>query len=354
MPSTISVRAPDGRVTRLWAKGRSVSYELTDKPGLYLMEDGSPAGRVYAVNLDRATGESELAPISPPAWPRLRPEALREDFWVKLSGRDVGAAAMVAAAIFLLIEMALALPRLAGLLLIIALALPSAAQEADRFTWTQLKLGPGWDPYPSAAMEATAFLGAVTSVLVSAERRVIAPEDPELLRSPLVILAGREAPPPLGAEAAGRLRAYLAAGGMLWIEDVSGGASGSFDRWVRRTVKELSPDASLEPLRSDHVVYRTFFLLRSPAGRVMVRGTLEGVSWGGRTPLIYSRNDLLAPWVKDPLGRPLLPCIPGGEAQCHEARKLTLNILMYSLTGSYKADAVHQPYILQKLRSGLP
>ena len=54
------------------------------------------------------------------------------------------------------------------------------------------------------------------------------------------------------------------------------------------------------------------------------------------------------------LGRPLLPCLPGGEPQRHNARKLTLDILMYSLTGSYKSDAVHQPYLLQKMRQGIP
>ena len=151
-----------------------------------------------------------------------------------------------------------------------------------------------------------------------------------------------------------RLRSYLIAGGMLWIEDTSGTTSSSFDRWVRRTLRDLLQDAQLQTLESDHVIFTTFFLLRGVAGRTIVRGTLEGVSWGGRTAVVYSRNDLLGVWVKDPLGRPLLPCLPGGEPQRHNARKLTLNILMYALTGSYKSDAVHQPYLLQKIRSGSP
>ncbi|MDD5628862.1 MAG: DUF4159 domain-containing protein, partial [Elusimicrobia bacterium] len=217
---------------------------------------------------------------------------------------------------------------------------------------TQLRLGPTWDPYPDAPAEALQLLGTVTSVLVEPGRRVITLKDPALFTSPLVILAGREAPPPLDAEEARHLRAYLTAGGMLWIEDTSGLARSSFDRWVRGTLKDVLPESGLQPLPADHVVYRTFFLLRGAAGRVMLRGTLEGISWGERPAVLYSRNDLLGAWVKDALGRPLLPCLPGGEAQRHNARKLTLDILMYSLTGSYKSDAVHQPFLLQKMRLG--
>ena len=44
----------------------------------------------------------------------------------------------------------------------------------------------------------------------------------------------------------------------------------------------------------------------------------------------------------------------GRRGPAHEARKLTLNIVMYALTGSYKADAVHQPFILQKMRAEEP
>ena len=167
-------------------------------------------------------------------------------------------------------------------------------------------------------------------------------------------MAARQAPSELDESDARRLRNYLTAGGLLWIEDVSGNAESSFDRWVRRTLPRVLPESELAPLPPDHVVYRTFFLVRAPAGRIMVRGSLEGVSWGGRTAVLYSRNDLLGVWLKDALGQPLYPCQPGGEAQRHNARKLAMNILMYALTGSYKADAVHQPYLLQKMRSGMP
>ena len=86
----------------------------------------------------------------------------------------------------------------------------------------------------------------------------------------------------------------------------------------------------------------------------MISGSVAGVDWAGKTVVLYSQNDLLGAWAKDPLGKYLYECVPGGEVQRMEARKLTLNIIMYSLTGSYKADAVHQPFILQKMRLGQP
>jgi hypothetical protein len=354
-PARVRVRSPEGRISTLWVKDRRVAYSETERPGLYVMEDDS-GSRVYAVNLDRGAAESDLAPPASVPWRDLDVERLREEFWLKVRGREARGAFLAAAAACLVLEMLLCLPRALALALLLAvLALPAAAQQqGDRFVWTQLQLGPTWDPYPDAPGEVLQFLGEVTSVLVEPKRRVITLKDPALFTSPLVILAGREAPPPLDAEDVRLLRAYLTAGGMLWIEDTSGLAVSSFDRWVRGTLKDLLAESELQPLSGDHVLFKTFFLLRGVAGRVMVRGTLEGVSWEERTAVVYSRDDLLGAWVKDALGRPLLPCLPGGEAQRHNARKLTLDILMYSLTGSYKSDAVHQPFLLQKMRMGEP
>lgn len=358
VPARVRVRAPDGRVTALAVRERRVVYAETEQPGIYtLSEDGSSAPKTaYAVNLDRSL-ESDLTPAEDAPWKTLRAERAREDFFKSLYGRDIRAQTMAAALAFLILELFLALPwsaKAAALsLLLISFPAPARAQQGDRFVWSQLKLDSGWDPYPAVPSDILQFLSTVTSALVLPERRTLTLKDPLLFSSPLVVLTGRQAPPELDEEQVSNLRNYLSGGGMLWIEDASGSAPGSFDRWVRRVLAQVLPESPLVVLEPDHVVFRTFFLAR-PAGRVMARGSLEGVWREGRTAVIYSRNDLLGAWAKDALGRPLYPCSPGGEAQRHGAKKLTLNILMYSLTGSYKADAVHQPSILQKIRSGIP
>lgn len=244
--------------------------------------------------------------------------------------------------------------RLALLALLALKPVPVPAQEGDRFVWAQLRQGGSWDPYPGVHEEILRFVSSVTSVLAAPERKALALKDPELFSYPFLVLAGRSEPPALDEEEVGRLRNYLTSGGFLWIEDSSGQRSSSFDRWVRGTLKRVFPDSDMAPLGPEHVVHKTFFLLRGAGGRVLVSGALEGIDWGGRTAVLYSRNDILGAWAKDALGKPLYECSPGGETQRMNARKAALNIILYSLTGSYKTDAVHQPFILEKMRLGLP
>lgn len=232
-----------------------------------------------------------------------------------------------------------------------SLAPSSLAQGGSRFVFAQLKTGPGWDPYPQAWPEIATYLQATTSVPLEPARRALAPGDPQLFASPFLVIAGKDAPPELSEPEAAALRRFLNAGGFLWIEDASGLRASPFDRWARRAMAKTLPDSPFEVLGSTHAVYRSFYLLRSIGGRVLVQPSLEGIALQGRTAVLYTRNDLQGAWVKDSLGSYLYPCTPGGEAQRHEARKLTINILLYALTGSYKLDAVHQPFILEKLRS---
>jgi hypothetical protein len=244
--------------------------------------------------------------------------------------------------------------RAAGLsaLFIFFCALPSCvrAQEGDRFVWAQWKHASEWDVYPGAYQEVLNFLGSVTSVVCGSQRRELGLKDSALFSTPMLVLSGRKAPAPLDEEELRALRDWLTAGGVLWIDDAAGVRSSPFDRWVRATLHAALPEAELKPLPPDHVVFKTFFLVRRIGGRARVSDSVEGLDWGGKTVVVYTRNDLLGAWARDPLGKPLYDCAPGGEVQRMDAKKLTLNILMYALTGTYKADAVHQPYILEKMR----
>jgi hypothetical protein len=41
--------------------------------------------------------------------------------------------------------------------------------------------------------------------------------------------------------------------------------------------------------------------------------------------------------------------VPGGEQQRETAYRFGVNLVMYALTGNYKADQVHVPAILERL-----
>lgn len=362
-PDRVSVRGPDGRRETLPVRARRAELPSADKPGLYEFDEGGGARTIFAVNLDASQGESDLSELASPPWTPVSADELEQSFFSEVYGKDRRGWFLGLAALLLACEMLLSLPMaamprprfplrkktLAPLLVLLAFASVARAQQGDRFVWAQLQLGAGWDPYPDAPASVLAWLAEVTSARVAPERRVLRLDDPALFSSPFLYLAGNEAPPELGEADLRRLRQYLAGGGTLWIEDSTGGPPGTFDAWTRRTLAALLPDAPLKPLPTDHVLYRTFYLLRGPTGRVE-RGALEGAAWGGRAAVLYSRDDVLGAWARDALGHPLKACVPGGEGQRELAKRLSLNVLMYTMTGSYKADTVHQAAILEKLR----
>ena len=57
-------------------------------------------------------------------------------------------------------------------------------------------------------------------------------------------------------------------------------------------------------------------------------------------------NDWASAWAVNELGRPVYAVVPGGERQRELAYRVGINLVMYALTGNYKADQVHVPFIL--------
>ncbi|MBI4055866.1 MAG: DUF4159 domain-containing protein [Elusimicrobia bacterium] len=332
-------------------------------PGLYEISYRTPRGwkqEILAVNLDPSR-ESDLTPSQSVPWERLHFARFAQEWQGRLSGRPVRRPLAFAVVGLFGVETLLVI--LAGFrkrrlwgtgALGMAIVLGASASQglrAEELIWTQLRQGESWDPYPEVHRDILAFLESTTSVDPEPERRIAGLDSAQdLQRAHFLVWAGHSASPPFSNEQALRLRNFLIAGGTLWIEDVSGQAVSSFDEIVRRELKKVFPEEGLRILPSDHPVYRSFYLLRSLGGRRMVAPYLEGISWEGRTCVLYSRNDILGAWKKDPLGNFLYPCVPGAEPQRLEAMKLTANLILYALTGTYKLDPVHQPFIERKLQ----
>ncbi len=116
------------------------------------------------------------------------------------------------------------------------------------------------------------------------------------------------------------------------------------------TVCGLPP---LIPAPADHVLSRAYYLLRDYPGRwaggtVWVERAGERIN-DGVSPVIVGSNDWAAAWAMDAEQRPLYPVVPGGERQREMAYRFGINLLMYTLTGNYKADQVHVPAIMERL-----
>jgi hypothetical protein len=119
----------------------------------------------------------------------------------------------------------------------------------------------------------------------------------------------------------------------------------------------------LEPVPEGHVLTKSFYLLRTFPGRwdggqlwVEAESAEPGADAGrqarradGVSSILVTSNDLAAAWALDERNRPIYPTVPGGEGQREMAYRVGVNIVMYALTGNYKADQVHVPALLERL-----
>ncbi|MBW6423038.1 DUF4159 domain-containing protein [Rhizobium sp. XQZ8] len=118
----------------------------------------------------------------------------------------------------------------------------------------------------------------------------------------------------------------------------------------------------LEPTPQDHVLTRSFYLLNNFPGRytgsplwvearqdARTSGAKLTSSGDGVTPLLITGNDFAGAWAIDQQGGPVLPTVPPDEMQREYAYRSGVNIMMYMLTGNYKADQVHVPALLERL-----
>jgi hypothetical protein len=180
------------------------------------------------------------------------------------------------------------------------------------------------------------------------ERRVTTLTDPDLFYTPFLYMAGKYDFDPFTPQERETLRRFLSYGGFLLAEDTVGAKGFGFDQAFRREMKQIFPKQELKKLANDHSVYQSFYIIGSIAGRLKVNPYLEGITIDQWTPVIYSQNDLSGAWERDPLGKWVHECTPGGDHQRAAAFKLGINIIVYSLTSDYKKDVIHHPFIKRR------
>jgi hypothetical protein len=228
-----------------------------------------------------------------------------------------------------------------------------------------------------ATVDETSKLGlaALTRVLASrtsaelAEPVGLDPTRDELAFYPLIywpIVAALPQPKPAART---RIAAFMKNGGTLVFDTRDaltarpGGTPTSEALWLR-TLLEGVDVPELEPVPHDHVLTKTFYLLDRIVGRTAIGQTwIEALpppdpndrvqrparAGDSVSPIVIASDDLAAAWAEDSDGRPLYPLIPGGARQRELALRSGVNLVMYTLTGNYKADQVHAKDILERL-----
>ncbi|HKD40025.1 MAG TPA: DUF4159 domain-containing protein [Myxococcaceae bacterium] len=222
--------------------------------------------------------------------------------------------------------------------------------DSARFIPAVAQHGGRWDGRLSGLRRLAWELQRRTSVEVVPDARAFPLSSPKLFEYPFLYLGGEGDLPPLSAAEIENLRRYLTFGGFMLADanDVSNGTG--FDRGFRREMARVLPRNPLALLPSSHVIFKTYFMLDSAAGRLLNRPQLEVCSLGRRAAVIYSQNDLAGAWNRDEGGDYEFEVSPGGEPQRELAFRLGINVCMYALCLDYKDDAVHLPLIMNKRR----
>ncbi len=176
-----------------------------------------------------------------------------------------------------------------------------------------------------------------------------------LLPYPLIywrITPGFRMPPP---KALAALNAYLHRGGMVVFDAPDQPGAIAADGKNHERLEQIVRNLDIPPVSkvaNDHVLNRTFYLMKSLPGRytdgqIMVETGSSATD--GTSSVIIGANDWASAWAKDANGIALYAAIPGGETQREQAYRAGINMVMYALTGNYKADLVHLPAIMQRL-----
>ncbi len=221
-----------------------------------------------------------------------------------------------------------------------------------------------------------AGLEGLTRILL--ERTALEPAEPvgvDLTRDELAFFPmlywpiDTRAPRPT-AEALARADAFMKNGGTILFDtrdqsDARPNARGGFDTPGLVRLRDMLSGLDLpelEPVPADHVITKAFYLINVFPGRYE-----DGMLWTERTPenpegmdrpvrvadgvspILITTNDFAGAWAMDTRGQPLLPTFGANPRQREFAFRVGVNIVMYLLTGNYKADQVHVPDILQRL-----
>ncbi|MDB5392623.1 MAG: hypothetical protein JWM91_129 [Rhodospirillales bacterium] len=176
-------------------------------------------------------------------------------------------------------------------------------------------------------------------------------ERDELSFYPLIYWPISASAQPLSDQAKAKVNRYLSSGGMILIDTKAGAGDGRLN--IAKLIEGIDVP-TLAPVPPGHVLTKSFYLLdefpgRVPGGEVWVERDQDARN-DGVSSVVVGSADWAGAWAVDATsGQPLFSLSPGGERQREWAYRFGVNLVMYALTGNYKSDLVHAPFIQQRL-----
>jgi len=257
---------------------------------------------------------------------------------------------------------------------------PVAAQSNDDFaTKATLQTRLAYVVTGNAEVDEISKAGLQGLTLFLAQRTALEAGEPigvdiardELAFFPLIYWPIAPDAPKPSVEALQRIDTYMKRGGTVLFDTRDaveappgpGGSANTPGMLALRQVLASLDIPELEPAPRDHVLTKTFYLLRDFPGRftngrlwveALPRQTDEDPqrparAGDGVSTILITSNDLAGAWAVRPDGQAMLPLVPGEPRQREFAFRAGVNIVMYTLTGNYKADQVHMPALIERL-----
>jgi len=206
----------------------------------------------------------------------------------------------------------------------------------------------------------TANVSAHSSVQL-APPALLNPSTDDLAFYPLIYWLLRPATPTPSPAACEALNIFMSHGGLLVIdtEGADAGSPGSGAGFAPGAGAALTRITAcldlppLQPLTGQDVIAHCFYIIPGFPGRFTGAPVLAAIPAArdadGVTPIILTQNDWAGAWARDSTGIPEQTPLPGGDAQRLVADRLGINLVIYSLTGDYKADQAFAPALLDRL-----
>ena len=135
--------------------------------------------------------------------------------------------------------------------------------------------------------------------------------------------------------------------GVLFVDD-SNPEVGAFGRSVRRELERVLPESPIVRLPAQHVLYKSYYLLDRPFGRVEGPPFLEAITGGKMLRVVLSSHDVIGAMAQQRGGGWTFTVEPGGQQQRELAMRLAVNLAMYVLCLDYKDDQVHAEELMRR------
>jgi hypothetical protein len=228
------------------------------------------------------------------------------------------------------------------------------------------------DKISKAGLQGLTMFLAQRTALEAGDPIGIDPARDELAFYPLIYWPIVPSAPKPTREALEHIDAYMKQGGTVLFDTrdalesppgPGGDAHGPGMQALRGILASLDlPE--LEPVPRDHVLTKTFYLLKDfpgrfnsgqlwveamPASNEDEMASRPARAGDGVSSILITSNDFAGAWAIRQDGQAMLPLVTAEPRQREFAFRAGVNIVMYTLTGNYKADQVHVPALLERL-----